>query len=109
VFFERMSRLKVNFNKSMLVGVNISDSWLHEAAFALNCKVGKVPFLYLGLPIGGDLRHLGFWDPVLSRIRNRLSGWKSWFLSFCGRLILLKSVLTSLFVYTLSFFKAPAG
>jgi hypothetical protein len=38
-----------------------------------------------------------------------LSGWKSLFLSFGGRLILLKSILTSLSVYTLSFFKAPSS
>jgi hypothetical protein len=77
VLFEMMSGLKVNFHKSMLAGVNISDSWLHEAASALRCKVGKIPFLYLGLPIGGDPRRLGFWNPVLARIRSRLSGWGS--------------------------------
>ncbi|CAJ2657018.1 unnamed protein product [Trifolium pratense] len=109
VLFETMSGLKVNFNKSMLVGVNISDSWLGEAASVLCCKVGKIPFLYLGLPIGGDPRRLSFWDPVLHRIKNRLSGWKSRFLSFGGRLVLLRSVLTSLPVYALSFFKAPSG
>ncbi|MCI62757.1 cysteine-rich receptor-like protein kinase, partial [Trifolium medium] len=37
VLFETMSGLKVNFNKSMLVGVNIDDSWLHVAATALHC------------------------------------------------------------------------
>ncbi|CAJ2627985.1 unnamed protein product [Trifolium pratense] len=109
VLFETMSGLKVNFNKSMLVGVNIPESWLGEAASALCCKVGKIPFLYLGLQIGGDPRRLSFWEPMLIRIRKRLSGWKSCFLSFGGRLILLKSVLTSLPVYTLSFFKAPSG
>ncbi|CAJ2672096.1 unnamed protein product [Trifolium pratense] len=109
VLFETMSGLKVNFNKSMLVGVNISDSWLGEAASVLCCKVGKIPFLYLGLPIGGDPRRLSFWDPVLHRIKNRLSGWKSRFLSFGGRLVLLRSVLTSLPVYALSFFKARSG
>jgi mannosylglycoprotein endo-beta-mannosidase len=109
VLFELMSGLKVNFHKSMLVGVNIADSWLHEAASALHCRVGKVSFLYLGLPIGGDPRRLGFWESMLSRIRNRLSGWKSRFLSFSGRLVLLKYVLTSLPVYALSFFQAPAG
>jgi hypothetical protein len=109
LLFELMSGLKVNFHKSMLVGVNISESWLREAASALRCKVGKVPFLYLGLPIGGDPRRLGVWQPVLARIRNRLSGWKSRFLSFGGRLVLLKAVLTSMPVYVLSFFKAPAG
>ncbi|WJX63191.1 hypothetical protein P8452_48110 [Trifolium repens] len=47
--------------------------------------------------------------PVVARLKNRLSGWKSRFLSFGGRLVLLKSVLTSLPVYALSFFKAPSG
>ncbi|GAU36154.1 hypothetical protein TSUD_275130 [Trifolium subterraneum] len=41
VLFEAMSGLKVNFNKSMLVWVNISDSWLQAAANALRCQVGK--------------------------------------------------------------------
>ncbi|MCI41561.1 cysteine-rich receptor-like protein kinase, partial [Trifolium medium] len=84
-----MSDLKVNFNKSMLVGVNIPASWLGEAASALCCKVRKILFLYLGLPIGGDPRRLGFWEPVLALVKNRLFGWKSRFLSFGGRLILL--------------------
>lgn len=52
LLFEAMSGLKVNLNKSMLAGVNISESWLVEAASILNCKVGKVHFLYLGLSIG---------------------------------------------------------
>ncbi|MCI36610.1 RNA-directed DNA polymerase (Reverse transcriptase), partial [Trifolium medium] len=92
----------------MLAGVNIADSWLAEAASILSCTVGNVPFMYLDLPIGGDSRCLSFWEPLLNRVRMRLSGWKSCFLSFSGRLILLKSVLTSLSVYALSFFKAPS-
>lgn len=107
--FAAMSGLKVNFHKSLLVGINIADSWLNEAASILHCKVGKVPFLYLGLSIGGDPRKLAFWDLVLHTIKSRLSGWHSHFLSFEGRLVLLKSVLTSLPVYALSFFKAPSG
>ncbi|CAJ2652400.1 unnamed protein product [Trifolium pratense] len=86
VLFETMSGLKVNFNKSMLVGVNIPESWLCEAASTLCCKVGKIPFLYLGLQIGGDPRRLVFWEQILTRLKNRLSGWKSRFLSFGGRL-----------------------
>jgi hypothetical protein len=52
--------LKVNFHNSMLVGVNITESWLNEAAIILSCKIGKVPFLYLGLPIGGNPWRLSF-------------------------------------------------
>ena len=109
VIFELMSGLKVNFNKSLLVGVNITESWLSEAARVLGCKVGKIPFMYLGLPIGGNPRRLKFWEPTVNRVKSRLSGWNRRFLSFDGRLILLKSVLNSLPVYALSFFKAPTG
>jgi hypothetical protein len=71
--------------------------------------VGQVYFLYLGLPIGGDPRRLGFWYLVATRIKNILSGWKSLFLSFGGRLILLKSIMISLSLSALSFFKALGG
>ena len=104
-----MSGLKVNFHKSMLTGININASWLSEAALVLNCRVGMLPFVYLGLPIGGDACRLEFWQPVLNRIRTRLSSWNNKFLSFGGRLILLKSVLSSLPVYFLSFFKESTG
>ncbi|GAU48395.1 hypothetical protein TSUD_405400 [Trifolium subterraneum] len=107
--FEKVSVLKVNFHKSMLVGVNIGASWLTEVASMLDCKVGKVPFMYLGMPIGGDPRRLSFWEPIVSSIHTRLSRWKNHFLSFGSRLILLKSVVTCLPLYALSFFKALSG
>jgi len=107
--FEAMSGLKVNFHKSELVGVNVSRSWLLEAAVVLNCKISSLPIVYLGLLVGGDSRRLNFWEPVVNHIKSRLSNWKNKYLSFGGRLVLLKSILTSLFVYAFSFFKAPSG
>jgi len=107
--FAAMSRLKINFHKSELVGVNIGRSWLLEATIVLNCKMNTLPILYLGLLVGGHQRQLNFWDHVVNRIESRLSSWKSRHLSFCGRLALLMSILTSLPVYAVSFFKAPSG
>ena len=93
ILFEAISGLKVNFNKSQLIGINVHGSWLNEAALVLKCKDGNLPFVYLGLPIGGDVRRLSFWDPIIHRIKTRLSGWKAKHLFFYGRLVLLKSVL----------------
>jgi len=109
LIFEQVSGLKVNFHKSLIMGVHVSDSWLYEAAMVLNCRVGTLPFVYLGLPIGGDPRKLEFWRPLLNNITSRLSNWKRKFISFGGRLILLKFIMSSLPVYFLSFFKAPTG
>jgi hypothetical protein len=60
--FEAMSGLKGNFHKSMLVGVNVNDSWLNEVALVLKCKIGKIPFVYLGMSISGNVRRLIFWE-----------------------------------------------
>ncbi|GAU43919.1 hypothetical protein TSUD_28600 [Trifolium subterraneum] len=94
---------------NILVGINVDDNWLIDAYLVVNCKVGQIPFIYLGLPIGGNPRRHSLWIPLLEKIRKRLSGWKSHSLSMGGHLVLLKSVLSSLLVYFLSFFKAPAG
>jgi len=48
LIFEAVSGLKVNFHKSMLTGVNVSESWLTEAASVMNCRTGKITFMYLG-------------------------------------------------------------
>lgn len=61
----------------MLVGININESWLNEAASILSYKMGRVHFMYLGLSIGGNVRRLVFWELVLSRTKTRLSSWKS--------------------------------
>jgi len=108
LLFEEVSGLKVNFHKSMLTGVNVPQSRLTKSASVINCCQRVLPFVYLGLPIGGDSRRFSFWKPVVDRIVAHLSSWNNKFLSFGGRLILLKSVLSSLSVYFLSFFKSPA-
>jgi len=45
MLFEIILGLKVNFNKILLVGVNVDDSWLVEILVVLNCKIGHINFL----------------------------------------------------------------
>jgi len=42
MLFEVIYGLKVNFNKSMLVCVNVFDSWFTEADMVLNSKIGRI-------------------------------------------------------------------
>ena len=100
LLFESLLGLKVNFSKSQLVGVNVAGSWLSEAARLLQCRVGSLQFVYLGLPIGGNARRLSFWKPIIGRIKSRLSGWKSKHLSLGGRLVLLNLCLFMLFLFS---------
>jgi hypothetical protein len=109
LLFEVMLGLKVNFHKSVLMGVNISQRWVEKVSKFLNCKIGCTLFKYLGLPIGANPRRLDTWKPVIEAVRSRLSKWKNNQLSIGGRVIIIKSVLSALPIYFLSFFKAPIG
>ncbi|RVW89246.1 hypothetical protein CK203_032617 [Vitis vinifera] len=45
---------------------------LSRLAEMLDCKAFGWPILYLGLPLGGNPKACGFWDPVIERISRRL-------------------------------------
>ncbi|RVX15452.1 putative mitochondrial protein [Vitis vinifera] len=82
--FGHISGLKVNLNKSSIYGINLDQAHLSRLAEMLDCKASGWPILYLGLPLGGNPKACGFWDPVVERISSRLDGWQKAYLSFGG-------------------------
>ena len=109
ILFQLASGLQVNFHKSSLIGINTSNEWLQRAAESLLCKTGCVLFTYLGLPIGGNSSRIGFWDPIIEKLSNKLASWKGRMLSIGGRLTLIKSSLANLPLYFMSLFPLPKG
>lgn len=71
------------------------------------CKKGVLPFFYLGLPIEANPKKAATWKPVVDVMRKRLARWKGNHLSLVGRIVLLKSVLSSLPLYFFSFYRVP--
>ncbi|RVW50044.1 Retrovirus-related Pol polyprotein from transposon RE2 [Vitis vinifera] len=57
-----------NLDKSNLFGINLDQNHLSRLALMLDCKASDWPILYLGLPLGGNSKACGFWDPVIERI-----------------------------------------
>ena len=104
--FELSSGLKVNFHKSKIGAIGVDMYEVKMYSGILHCSLMDIPFTYLGLPIGGNQARCSFWDPVLSKIRKKLSVWKGWNLSFAGRVCLLKSVINAIPLFFLSFLKS---
>jgi hypothetical protein len=105
--FEMVSGLKVNYWKSSLMGLNVSQEFMSLASSFLNCKTSFVPFKYLGLPVGANPRRLFTWEPLLDSLRKRLGGWGNKFVSLGGRIVLLNAVLNAIPIFYLSYFKIP--
>lgn len=58
--FELCAGLKVNISKSKISGVSVDSRELNSYSFLLHCQKLKLPFIYLGVPVGGNPRRLVF-------------------------------------------------
>ena len=63
IWFEAISRLKINMEKNELIVVG-DVSNVEEHAEVLGCKVGALPTTYLGLPLGAPYRSSRVWEGV---------------------------------------------
>ncbi|GJU95918.1 RNA-directed DNA polymerase, eukaryota [Tanacetum coccineum] len=105
--FYLASRLKINIHKSNIYSIGVNEDEVYNMASNAGCIAINIPFNYLGLPIGSNMKSIASWKMLIDRFCSRLSTWKASLLSIGGRLTLIKSVLGSLGIYYLSIFRAP--
>ena len=107
--FENLSGLKINFHKSELFCFGKTKEKANDYVSLFGCKEGTMPFKYLGIPMSHRKISRNNWGDIEERFQKKLSSWKGKVLSFGGRLVLINSVLSSLPMCLMSFFKLPKG
>ncbi|GJW91868.1 RNA-directed DNA polymerase, eukaryota [Tanacetum coccineum] len=60
--------LKVNFIKSKLYVVSVSDRKLNSLAATIGCLASQFPCIYLGLPIGAKMNRFRNWNPLVDSL-----------------------------------------
>nr|GFB00136.1 RNA-directed DNA polymerase, eukaryota [Tanacetum cinerariifolium] len=101
--------LKINLQKSQVLGVGVSPNVTNHDASLIGCGVKRTPFRYLGVSVDVQMLRNSAWANTIQKLYSRLSRWKVKTLSVGGRLTLLKSVLGASPLYNLSIYKAPKG
>jgi hypothetical protein len=107
--FEKLSSLKINFHKSELFCFGDTKERVAEYVRLFGCKEGEFPFRYLGIPMSPSRLFNSDWRAVEERFQKKLSSWKSKLLPSGGRFVLIDSVLSSLPMFMMSFFRIPEG
>jgi hypothetical protein len=95
LLFQQAIGLKVNFHKSCLVPINIDLNYATCLAEFFECSVGKMPFTYLGLPLGTTRPTVMDLAPLADNVERRLNAC-SRFLNYGGKLVFVNFVLSSL-------------
>ena len=106
MWFEAMSGLRINLNMSKIIPVGAVDN-VAKLALELGSRIGSLPTLYLGLPLGASHKATGVWDSIKERFQKRLASWKTQYISKGGSITLIRITLSSLPIYYLSLFRIP--
>ena len=96
--FAAATGLRVNYAKSCILPINVSDDKMRQLAATFECSIGTLPFTYLGLPLGTARPTVRDLAPVSDQIERRLNACAR-FLPHGGRLMLVNSVMSALATY----------
>ena len=106
--FSQSIGLRVNYGKSCLVPLNMTNEKAQMLAGIFGCKIQSLPFTYLGLPMGTTKPRVEHYAPLMNRTERRLTATSN-FLKHAGRLQLVNSVLSSLPTYAMCSLQVPAA
>ena len=106
--FASATGLKVNYGKSCILPINVSEEKMISLATTFGCVIGSFPFTYLGLPLGTARPTIRGLAPVNEQIERRLNACAR-FLPIGGRLTLVNSVFSSLPTFLMCSLKLPKG
>lgn len=71
--FANCSGLRVNYSKSSMMPINVSEEDVATLAHELNCSICTFPFTYLGMPLCLSMPRMEYFMPLLHKIIKRLS------------------------------------
>lgn len=85
-----------------------SDNFSREELSSISRYAARVPpIMYLGCPLVHGRRNLSMYEHLISKVRKMIAGWHNTLLSPTGKFILIRHVLLSIPIDTLSACSPP--
>lgn len=106
--FKLLLGLKININKSTLVGPNLQHQQTLGCAALLGYKILKLPIQYLKIPLHQKALLVSYSNFVVNKVERKLASWKKQSLSLTSRLILVNSILRAIPDYWMSVYQLPS-
>ena len=85
--------MQLNSAKSEIFSTGINRGMLEEIHNETRFKIRELPVKYLGVPLVTRRLTTRDCEPLMERIKAKITSWSSNLLSYAGRLQLIQSVL----------------
>ncbi|XP_019227287.1 PREDICTED: uncharacterized protein LOC109208612 [Nicotiana attenuata] len=105
--FSAVSGLKAYMEKSSLYITGVDQQLQNQIYDEMHFAVGEIPFKYLGVPLSSKKITVQQCMPLVERMIARIRCWTTKFLSYSGRVQLIKSVLFEIQTYWSQNFLIP--
>lgn len=105
--FAEWSGLCISLEKSTIFMAGVTEPVKCGILTNFPFADGELPVRYLGLPLMTQVMRQQDYLPLIEKIRGRINTWTSRFLSYAGRLQLIKSVLMSIVNFWATAFRLP--
>ncbi|KAG7541754.1 Endonuclease/exonuclease/phosphatase superfamily [Arabidopsis thaliana x Arabidopsis arenosa] len=105
--FKQVSGLGINLSKTCLFLDGNNRDIIEQIAYTHNLIHGSLPVRYLGVPLIPHKLSASDYQPLIDKVKGRISSWTNRHLSFAGRLQLLQSVINSTINFWASIFLLP--
>ncbi|XP_070050256.1 uncharacterized protein [Nicotiana tomentosiformis] len=105
--FSEASGLIANPTKSSVYCGGVNPVLQQQLLDILGFLKGELPFRYLGVPLSSKRLAITQCQPPLEKILGRITGWTTKFLSYAGRVMLIKSILFSIQTFWSQVFVLP--
>ncbi|XP_048624020.1 uncharacterized protein LOC125592699 [Brassica napus] len=104
---EKRSGIAVSYQKTSFYAPGMSAQEIDTIQASTGMTCDTLPVHYLGVPLNSRKLNLTNFEPLIHQIKKRLSSWSVKSLSFSGRLLLIKTVISGITTFWCSAFILP--
>lgn len=105
--FENHSGLAMTNQRTGFFSFGLSEEEVNRIQVSVGMFYGRLPFRYLGVQLNSKKLSLSGCDTQLEQIKAKFSSWSVKTLSFSGRLMLIKTVISDITTFWCSVFILP--
>lgn len=105
--FRQYSKFSVSLNHAQDIASGLTASKTDAIQVSIGMPLGSLPVRYLGVPLCTKKLTLLNCERLLQHIKRKFSAWSSKALSFSGRLLLIKTVISGITTFWCSTFILP--